>query len=152
MAVCRFKGNYFWDLSLFLPSFSVASVTVGALSWFYHSSNLSVDFQLLQCLSDEHKDSCFKARGTDRWGWAWMPCWWCWSWGDAENEVAEVNPTDAHTPTKTAALQPLQVTSPAMLFLFSKTSISWSRTWGKSPVAACQPSSSCKNAERPPET
>lgn len=45
VALCRFKANYFWEHSLAIFLFASASVVV--LNWFYHSSNFSVDFQIV---------------------------------------------------------------------------------------------------------
>lgn len=45
MAVCRLKANYFWEHSLAI--FLLASFSVAVLSWFYHSSNFSVNFQFV---------------------------------------------------------------------------------------------------------
>lgn len=142
-AVCRFKANDFWVFTLL--SLPCSHFSVAVFGWFYYSCNFNVAFQFVLTFIRARviKIRVLIARRTDWWGWAWISCWW--RWGNAENEVTDgvtlaVNPTDVHTSTQPAALQPLQgLSSLAVLCLFSKTFISWNITWGTSPTAACQP-------------
>lgn len=145
LAVCRFKANFFFG-STPLPSFSVACISVVALSWFYYSCNFSVAFQFVVMFiwTRDIKIHVLKP-------WAWIFCWW--RWGNAENRGFWGEPNwCTHSYPNSSPAASSGDSSPAGLCLFSKTSISWSRTWGKSQLLHASPCPLGKEPKRPPKT